>query len=125
MRIRNPELRDDERLVEIYESFYSREFPIDLSTAFASVVAEKGNKIVGFGWLSATVEANVILDLNARPRDKFDALRSIIDHGSLVPRYAGFDQLHAYPGDKRFSGILAKHLNFKFVESDCLVKNLR
>lgn len=123
--LRQPKDDDQEQLVRIYELFYENEFPLDLSTAFASVVAEQDGAVLGFGWLDLSVESNIILDLSARPRDKFEALRAIVSHGTQVARNAGMNQIHAFPKDPKFVRILEKHLNFKVVSSSCLVRNLK
>lgn len=123
--LRNAQAEDQGELVKIYESFYAHEFPLNFQTAFASILAEQDSEILGFGWLDLSVEANVILNLNSRPRDKFTALRAIINHGNRVAQNAGFSQVHAFPKDVRFANILEKHLDFKRVSSESLVKNLR
>lgn len=124
IQIREPVVSDKQRIVKIYQDFYSYDFPLDVESALSMVVAEKNEKILGFGWLTPIVEANVILDLNARPRDKFEALRKIIACGEATLRKAGFDQMHVFPKDERFTNILKKHLEFRDITGDCLVKNL-
>lgn len=125
MILRNVKSEDQGELVKIYETFYAREFPLNFDTAFASILAEQGDEILGFGWLDLSVEANVILNLNSRPRDKFAALKAIISYGNQIAEGAGFTQVHAFPKDVRFANVLEKHLEFKRITSECLVRNLR
>lgn len=123
MELRPTNKNDEKKLVEIYENFYAHEFPLNFSNTFAHVLAED-DEILGFGWLDLMVESNVILNLNAKQRNKFEALRKIIEYGTQVANKAGFNQIHAFPKDVRFSNILEKHLKFKRITSECLVKNL-
>lgn len=123
MQLRQASVDDLQTLLKIYKKSYANDFPLDFSTSFAQVVAEDGG-ILGFGWLDLVVEANIILDLEARPRDKFSALRGIVEYGENVSRRAGFNQMHVFPKDEKFSAVLKKHLQFNDITGDCLVKNL-
>lgn len=123
MDLRLAKPSDEDRLVQIYESYYSSDFPLDFSKSFAHVVAENG-KILGFGWLDLIVEANVILDQETSPRYKFEALKKIISHGESVSKKQGFSQMHVFPKDNKFSTILKKHLQFTDITGSCLVKSL-
>lgn len=124
MIIRPPQRSDNDPLVEIYEKFYANEFPLDLSTAFASVLAEKDGKIVGFGWLDLYVESHILLDKDARMRDKGQALKEIDSYGAQVAANAGMDQVHAFTTDPKFGRILEKHLHYRPTISRCFVKDL-
>lgn len=124
IQLRESRKDDTGQLVEIYESFYANQFPLDFSNSFAHILASDGNRIIGFGWLELQVEASIILDLNSRPRDKFEAATKIIGHGELVAASKGFKQMHAFPKDRKFTNILKKHLHFNDVTGDCLVKSL-
>lgn len=123
MEIRKARNEDEEKIIEIHQEFYTSDFPLDFSNSFAHVLAED-KKILGFGWLDLIVEANVILDLNARDRDKFAAFKGILSYGEQVAKSHGFKQMHVFPKDAKFSHILKKHLKFTNVTGDCLVKNL-
>jgi len=122
--LRHPVASDVPRILAIHDRFYRGDFPMNLGNAFGRVVAVQDERILGFGWLEHIVEATVILDLSARPRDKFDAMRQIISYGEGITKANGFDQMHVFPKDDRFTSILKKHLNFSDITGDCLVKNL-
>lgn len=118
MELRKIEIDDKDQLAELSGQY---EFPIDLSNTFAHrVVSDK--KIVAFGWLQLIVEANVIWDI--KNRNKFEALKMILSRGKFDAKKAGFDQVHAFPKDPKFSSILKKHYGFSDVTGDSLVMNL-
>lgn len=121
MQLRQAIDKDCESLVRLY-SQYQSEFPLDLSNSFAHRVAIKDSEVLAFGWLQLTVESNIIWNLNSR--DRFQALRLILDDGKKEASAAGFDQVHAFPKDPKFSEILKKHYDFKNVIGDALVLNL-
>ena len=117
---------DEQRLVEIYESFYQKDFALDPNNLIDINVAQKSDgSIIGIGWLTNILEATVVLDLSSSPRDKFAALKAIIADGQEKSKLAGFDQMHVFPKDSRFTNILKKHLHFNSITGDCLIKNLK
>ena len=119
MVIRECQSSDQGRLAEIANQY---EFPINLDNTFAHRVAVEKDRIIAFGWLQLVVEANVIWDM--KNRHKFEALKKILHQGKIDARSAGFDQVHAFPKDSRFSEILKKHYDFRDVTGDSLVLNL-
>lgn len=119
MELRGIELSDELKLSGMAAQY---DFPVDLNNTFAHRVAENEGKIVAFGWLQLIVEANVIWDI--KDRNKFEALKLILRDGKLEAKKTGFDQVHAFPKDSRFSEILKKHYDFRDVTGDVLVLNL-
>lgn len=124
IQLRESRNTDADALSEIYTTHYKDQFSLDLSNSFASILASNGSHVIGFGWLEIQVEATVILDLNSSHREKFEALKRIIAHGSQVASDNGFKQMHVFTKDDKFTGILTKHLDFQNITGDCLVKNL-
>lgn len=124
MILRLAEKRDEDQIVQIYQSFYAQEFPLDFNTSFAQILAEQDGKVVGFGWLELNVEASIILDQASNKRDKFEAMKKIISYGELVAANGGFKQMHIFPKDERFSALLKKHLNFRNITGECLIKDV-
>jgi hypothetical protein len=121
MEIRPASKNDIDILARIYAKYYADDFPLNLNNSAYFILAEKNNEILGAGWLQAIIEATIILNQDARPRDKFAALKALIDSGMQQTKIFGFDQMHAFPKDPRFAAILEKH--FGFNPTTCLVKN--
>lgn len=116
MICRKADVRDLDRLVDLQMQY---DFRPSLDHTFAHRVAEHEGKVIAFGWLQTIVEATIILD--QKSKWKFRALTEILDHGKFEAAKAGFDQVHAFSKDPRFSAILKKHFGFKNASGDCLI----
>lgn len=118
INLREPKKKDEDKIIKLWKP-YDDNYILDLNNVFSSIIAEKDEELVGFGWLNLLVECNVILTQDNN-RNKFEALKQIIAHGSDITNKAGFDHMIAFIKDDKFANVLSKHLSFQKVKENVI-----
>jgi len=121
MRYRSITVRDLSEIRRIYKQ-QEDSFVLPISASeVAGVAVDANNKIVGFAMVRRIAETILVLDLERSRKARIEALKAIFEGAFLESRLAGYDQVHAFVQDPRFSKLLQKHFGFRPCKGEALV----
>jgi hypothetical protein len=84
-----------------------------------------GNRIIGYGQVRPIAEPILILDLNARLRDRIEALRLLMIEAHRGVMHKGLDRMFAFIRDPIFADLIEKRYGFDRSDSgEMLIKEL-
>lgn len=118
MIIRNLEHRDHDRIEEILSQ---HNFNYPDGPHISSAVVESSSGIVAFGAVRLITEAVLIMDKNAKLREKDVVLQLL--HGKAIQDTvkSGFKELHVFVQDDNFKSVLKKHYGYRDCKGQALV----
>ena len=121
--IRALTIEDIEKLKEIHQKYYSDfEFP-DFSKFLCSfAVTDESNRIITGGGVKPIAESILLTDKQFSARDRRIALLQILQASMFVIGKAGYDQLHAFIKDEKWSVQLKKY-GFRNCKGEALYIN--
>jgi hypothetical protein len=83
------------------------------------------NKIIGYGQVRPIAEPILILDMNARLRDRIEALRLLMIEAHRGVMHCGLDRMFAFIRDPIFADLIEKRYGFDRSDpGEMLIKEL-
>lgn len=83
----------------------------------AEVVAEDDDgNVVAYGQVKLFAEAIMLIDKDASPRNKVNALKELLLEAFRGTDQAGLQELYCFCKDPEFATLLAKHFGFEIVD---------
>jgi hypothetical protein len=110
MRIRSLEYTDFDKLKEMYEKHFKKEFvlPDFLTNFLCSFVVEDDIGIITISGIRTIVESVAVTNKDRTPKDRLEALYQVLDASTFVAERHGYDQIHVFVQDKRWENRLKK-----------------
>lgn len=114
--IRTYELHDEITVKRIHEKYYKEEFSAPKFTnkfLCAFVIENNEGDIVSIGGVRPILESVIVTDKDKSPKERMDALYSMLEASAFVGTRHGFDQLHAFIHDPKWSNRLQRSFKFR------------
>jgi hypothetical protein len=114
-RLRSFRTSDVEAIDRIWRKHHSNDFSVpDRRNAVVDAVVEDDNgEVIAYGQVRLFAEAMFILDLDARARDKIEALKLLMLEAFRGTDSAGLRNLYAFISDPEFADLIEKHFGFE------------
>lgn len=111
MIIRSFEQEDYFTLKDLHEKHFREEFILpDFFNRYHCVfTVEDSGGIITLGGVRPIAECVTVTNKDIHPKIRLEALFKILDASMYVANSYGYDQLHAFVQDKRWSNRLQKH----------------
>jgi hypothetical protein len=118
MRLRPFRESDIERIDEIWRKHHANDFsvPNRKCSIIDAVIEDDDGNIVAYGQVKMFAEAVLILDKDARPRHKVEALKLLIVEGIRGTERVGLEDMYLFARDPSFASVVAKHFSFEIVD---------
>ena len=115
MNIRSFEIYDEIAVRRIHEKHYKEEFsmPNFMNKYIAAFTIENDNReIVSVGGIRPILESVIVTNKDLAPKERMSALCTMLEASAFIGHKHGFDQIHAFIHDPKWSRRLQK--SFKF-----------
>lgn len=111
MWVRSLEPSDIYKISKIHEKHFEKEFvlPDFLDNYYAAFSVEDNNGLITVGGVRPIAEVVTITDKDRTPTDRIKALYQVLDISIFIAQSRGFDQLHAFIQDKKWSNRLKRN----------------
>lgn len=117
MDIRHVKQADIAEITRIWEQHHAHSFALPhRRNLITEAVIEADGKLIAYGQVRHVAEPILVLDLNARQRDKREALIYLMHEAFRGTHNAGLDRLFAFTRDPDFADLIVKH--FKYERAD-------
>lgn len=127
MNIRAFELYDEIRVRDIHEKYFKDEFSFpDFFNKFllAFVVEDDDKNIISVGGVRTILESVIITDKSFTPQMRMAAFEDMLGASAFAGRKHGYDQLHAFIQDEKWSKRLQKSFNFRPTKGQSLILDI-
>lgn len=127
MRFRATESKDLERIDEIYRAFHQDSFgiPSIKDSVGDGVVVSDSDEVIAFGMNRVLLEGILVLDWEASPRDKIQALKLLISESGISAKKVGIGEVHAFVQDPEFKRLLIKHFGYRPCIGDAIYMEVK
>ncbi len=114
-RIRSFEPYDEIAVRKIHQKHYGEEFSMpNFMNKFigAFTIENEDNEIITVGGIRPILESVIVTDKDKAPKERMEALYTMLEASAFIGQRHGFDQIHAFIHDPKWSNRLQK--SFKF-----------
>lgn len=123
MLVRDLTVKDIDQIDDIFQRNPSVGVP-SLNYMIVNAVTEEDGKIVGYGAVKLFAEAVLILDKEARKRDRANTVTELMKTAIAYCRDAGVETLYANSNDENFTKCLEHRFKFHRVPGTLLCLEL-
>jgi hypothetical protein len=117
---------DVESIGKVWESHHSHSF--ELPSRKRLIVEAKvvnGDRLIAYGQVRLVAEPIFVLDLDARPREKIEALKLLMSEAYRGIERFGLRRAHAFIRDPYFADLIVRHFGWERGDlGELLIKEL-
>ena len=117
---------DVKAISEIWERHHSHSFSLpSRRNIIIEAKVEKDDRLIGYGQVRLVAEPILVLDLDARQRDKIEALRLLMLEAYRGTERFGLKRMHAFIRDPYFADLIVRHFDYQRCDlGELLVKEI-
>lgn len=105
------------QIYKLWEDHHARSFSLPhRQNLITEAIAREDDRLIAYGQVRIVAEPILVLDLNARPREKAQALELLMNRAVEQTRLAGLDRLFSFIRDPDFADLIVK--KYKFERAD-------
>lgn len=121
--IRSYKIEDIQEVKKIHSNHFEDEFklPDFLDNFLCAFTTEDENGIISIGGVRTIVEAVIVTNKYRTPQERVAAIYQMLEASSFVTNKHGYDQIHAFIHDPRWSKRLQKSFGFYPTKGQSLV----
>ncbi len=126
MNIRSFEIYDEIAVRKIHRKHYQEEFdmPDFFNKYECAFTIEDEQGILSMGGVKPILETVIVTDKDRNPQDRMKALYQMLEACAFVGNRRGYDQLHAFIHDPKWSKRLQKSFQFRPTKGQSLILDI-